>query len=124
MRAMRHCVASCSRSATIAALTCSCMTPPWPVTGVTLFASYEVTRWSVTGQVNFGSHLDAAITIAARLVNDLTPGQARGRDYTPPEDAAISQLLPPEDGVQPQVTPADAAALSALATQLRVVFAR
>jgi predicted RNA-binding Zn ribbon-like protein len=79
----------------------------------------------VTGKVNFGSHLDAAITIAARLVNELTPGQARGRDYRPPEDtAAISRLLPPEDGVQPQVTPADAAGLSALASQLRVVFAR
>jgi predicted RNA-binding Zn ribbon-like protein len=79
----------------------------------------------VTGQVNFGSHLDAAITIAARLVNVLTPGQARGRDYTPPEDtAAISRFLPPEDGVQPQVTPADAAGLSALASHLRIVFAR
>ncbi len=99
------------------------MVPPSRVTGVTLFASDDVTRRSITGQVNFGSHLDAAITIAVRLVNELTPGQARGRDYTPPYDAAVvSRALPPEDAVE--VTASDVVGLAQLASELRVVFAR
>lgn len=79
----------------------------------------------MTGQVNFGSHLDTAIAVAAQLVNELTPGQARGRDYTPRDDqvAAILGILPPEDGVLPDVTPADADELADLAGALRDVFA-
>lgn len=79
----------------------------------------------MTGQVNFGSHLDTAIAIAARLVNELTPGQSRGRDYAPHDDlvAAVLGILPPEDGVLPQVSPEDAAELAQLAAALREVFA-
>ena len=44
----------------------------------------------VTGPVNFNSHSDTAVAVAAFLVNMLTPGEARGRPYTmpPPGDTA------------------------------------
>src|ERR1700730_13019198 len=34
---------------------------------------------NVPGQVNFGSHADRVIQLAVSLVNQLTPGLARGR---------------------------------------------
>ncbi len=79
----------------------------------------------MTGQVHFGSHLDSAIAVAAQLVNELTPGHARGREYAAPRDQARAALrvLPPEDGRPPEVTAADAARLGELAAQLRIVFA-
>ncbi len=79
----------------------------------------------MTGQVHFGSHLDSAIAVAAQLVNELTPGRARGREYAAPGDQerAALRVLPPEDGRPPKVTAADAASLGELAGQLRIVFA-
>jgi predicted RNA-binding Zn ribbon-like protein len=89
-----------------------------------MFDSYEFTEGAVTGQVDFGSHLDLAIAVTAQLVNELTPGQSRGRAYTPRDDqvSVALRILPPEDGVPPEVTPADAAALAELAGVLRDVF--
>jgi predicted RNA-binding Zn ribbon-like protein len=51
----------------------------------------------VTGQVNFTSHMDAVVTVAVRLVNALTAGEAHGRRYEPPAGeqltAAVSAAL-------------------------------
>src|SRR5260370_42697688 len=50
----------------------------------------------VTGQVNFTSHMDAVVTVAVRLVNALTPGEAHGPPDPPPDGAA-----PPPAGTAP-----------------------
>src|ERR1700689_4436232 len=51
----------------------------------------------VTGQVNFNSHMDVVIRVAAELVNLLTAGEDRGRPYLPPEGdertAAVAAVL-------------------------------
>jgi hypothetical protein len=80
----------------------------------------------MTGQVNFNSHSDAVVAVAAQLVNELTDGERHGRPYAPPQgedrDAAIIEILrrgnrPPFD-----VTPAEGDELAGLAGRLRVVF--
>ena len=35
--------------------------------------------------MNFNSHTDVVVRVAVDLVNLLTPGEERGRRYTPPE---------------------------------------
>src|SRR6204780_4464302 len=51
----------------------------------------------VTGQVNFNSHMDVVIRVAAELVNLLTAGEDRGRPYLPPEGdertAAVAAIV-------------------------------
>ena len=41
--------------------------------------------------MNFSSHIDAVVTVAVRLVNALTPGEARGRPYAPPGGARLAE---------------------------------
>jgi predicted RNA-binding Zn ribbon-like protein len=95
------------------------------VTGVYHFASHASEK-DITGQVNFTSHLDAVVTVAVSLVNSLTPGEARGRDYQPPIGgdlaAAVTTALRTGQPGARSVTAPEAADLVATAGQLRAVF--
>jgi predicted RNA-binding Zn ribbon-like protein len=76
--------------------------------------------------VNFSSHVDIVVTVAVRLVNALTPGEAHGRGYTPPGDdelaaAATEALRPHRPGLR-DLTFAEAAELREAAFGLRPVF--
>jgi predicted RNA-binding Zn ribbon-like protein len=77
--------------------------------------------------VNFNSHIDAVVTVAVRLVNALTPGEAHGRIYLPPEGAALAALATEAlrfgRADTRDVTPAEAAELGDFAWALRLVFA-
>jgi predicted RNA-binding Zn ribbon-like protein len=70
--------------------------------------------------------MDAIVTVAARLVNALTPGEAYGRPYLPPEGAALAAAATaalraaPRDA--PKVTPQEAAGFLPVATAIRAVF--
>lgn len=82
--------------------------------------------WTVTGQVEFNSHTDAVVQVAVGLVNLLTPGNSLGRAYQPPTDpaertAAVTALLRGGGGKR-AASPAEAAALCAVAEELRDVF--
>jgi len=101
-------------------LTPSCVTGYYP------FSSHNRTSEGVTGQVNFSSHMDAVVAVAVRLVNALTPGEARGRPYSPPAaddlPAVVAEALqagrrPPRD-----VTADEAAGFGMVAGALRAVF--
>lgn len=76
--------------------------------------------------MNFSSHVDAVVAVAVRLVNALTPGEAHGRRYLPPEGAALSALA--SDSLRVgradtrDVTPGEAAELGDFAWALRLVF--
>ena len=76
--------------------------------------------------MNFTSHLDAVVTVAVELANTLTPGEAHGRPYLPPEDsalpAAVTGALRAGRADTRPVTPAEAAEFRAIATALRAVF--
>jgi predicted RNA-binding Zn ribbon-like protein len=76
--------------------------------------------------VNFNSHVDAVVTVAVSLVNELTPGEARGRDYLPPQGsdlpAAVTAALRTGLPTARMVTAAEAADLATTAGQLRAVF--
>jgi predicted RNA-binding Zn ribbon-like protein len=77
--------------------------------------------------VNFSSHIDAVVTVAVGLVNTLTPGEAHGRVYLPPDGAALAALA--TDALRSgrsdtrDVTPNEAAELGDFAWALRLVFA-
>src|SRR5580658_5436956 len=81
---------------------------------------------SVTGQVNFTSHTSAVVTVAVRLVNALTPGDAHGRPYRPPTGralpAAVAAALRAARTPVREVSPAEAAGFPAVATAIRAVF--
>jgi predicted RNA-binding Zn ribbon-like protein len=70
--------------------------------------------------------MDAVVIVAVRLVNALTPGQAHGRPYLPPEGAALTAAVTaalragPRDA--PKVTPQEAAGFPAVAGAIRAVF--
>jgi predicted RNA-binding Zn ribbon-like protein len=74
--------------------------------------------------VNFNSHMDLVIRVAAELVNLLTPGEDRGRRYLPPEGdertAAVGVLLSDVGGRE--ATWEEAAGLCFVAAELRGVF--
>ncbi len=97
--------------------------------------------------MNFNSHIDTVVTVAVRLVNMLTPGEAHGRAYTPPGGARLAEAAaaalaagydaPPDAGDLPaavtatlragrpdtrRMGPHEAAELSAIAGALRAVF--
>jgi predicted RNA-binding Zn ribbon-like protein len=80
----------------------------------------------MTGQVNFTSHMDAVVTVAVRLVNALTAGEARSRPYTPPQDAALLAAATAALSIGTrrarQVTSREAAELREVARALRAVF--
>jgi predicted RNA-binding Zn ribbon-like protein len=64
--------------------------------------------------------------VAVGLVNVLTPGEARGRPYTPPDDdhlcAEVTAVLRTGSPRTPPVPAEDAEELRAVATELRTVF--
>jgi predicted RNA-binding Zn ribbon-like protein len=70
--------------------------------------------------------MDAVVTVAVRLVNTLTAGEAHGRPYAPPQGAAllaaVSAALRIDPRVQPRVSGREAAELSKVAQALRAVF--
>ncbi|MET8144214.1 CGNR zinc finger domain-containing protein [Sphaerisporangium sp. NPDC005288] len=77
--------------------------------------------------MNFNSHTDAVVAVAAALVNRLTPGEAHGRPYTPPPPgpdrrATVTEALRAGHRGSREVTDAEAAELSRVAAELRVVF--
>lgn len=77
--------------------------------------------------MNFSSHIDAVVTVAVRLVNALTPGEAHGRTYLPADGAALAALA--TDALKSgrpdtrDVTPDEAAELGDFAWAMRLVFA-
>lgn len=76
--------------------------------------------------MNFDSHVDAVVTVAVGLVNALTPGESRGRDYQPPAAgelrAAVTAALRAGQPAAEPVTAQAAADLALTAGWLRVVF--
>jgi predicted RNA-binding Zn ribbon-like protein len=77
--------------------------------------------------VEFNSHIDAVVGVAVQLVNTLTPGSARGREYSPPSDGAlvpaVTAVLRTGSPGTRDVTPQEASDLAAAAARLRRVFA-
>jgi predicted RNA-binding Zn ribbon-like protein len=76
--------------------------------------------------MDFTSHTSAVVTVAVRLVNALTPGQAHGRPYLPPAGsalpAAVTAALRAGRNDIREVTPGEAAEFGAVATAIRSVF--
>ena len=74
--------------------------------------------------MNFNSHMDVVIRVAAELVNLLTSGEDRGRRYVPPEaderTAAVGAVLRAAGGRE--ATWEEAAELCFVAAELRGVF--
>ena len=74
--------------------------------------------------MNFNSHTDVVVRVAVDLVNLLTPGEERGRRYTPPEaderTAAVGAVLNGVGGRE--ATWEEAASLCFVAAELRGVF--
>jgi predicted RNA-binding Zn ribbon-like protein len=70
--------------------------------------------------------MDAIVTVAVRLVNALTPGEAHGRPYLPPTGtalpAAVTAALRAAPRDTPKVTPRQAAGFPAVAEAIRAVF--
>jgi predicted RNA-binding Zn ribbon-like protein len=75
--------------------------------------------------VDFNSHTDAVVYVAVGLVNLLTPGCRRGRQYEPPEDeertASVTEVLR-SGGGRRAATWEEAASFSFVAAELRAVF--
>ncbi|MEU9871232.1 CGNR zinc finger domain-containing protein [Actinomadura sp. NPDC048021] len=75
--------------------------------------------------MEFNSHTDAVVQAAAGLVNELTPGERRGRAYTPPPPpalaAAVTDVLQ-RVGRGSRAAESELPALAAVARELRVVF--
>ena len=86
-----------------------------PITGYHAFASDEENRTGVTGQVSFDSHVVDLVSVAARLVNALTPRPAQLRE-------AAAQALGGDGRPVPAVTARQAATLADAAGQMRGVF--
>jgi predicted RNA-binding Zn ribbon-like protein len=70
--------------------------------------------------------MDAVVTVAVRLANALTPGQAHGKPYFPPDGAALiaaaTAALRAGRMDTREVTAAEAENLLALAASVRTVF--
>ena len=76
--------------------------------------------------MEFGSHADRIVTIAAALVNDLTPGLREGRPWEAPEGpelvARARTAVDARDGSKKDWTLEQAQELRAVAAALREVF--
>ena len=70
--------------------------------------------------------MDVVVTVAVELVNALSPGDAHGRAYQPPEGAqavaAVTAALRAGVPQSREVTAAEAAGFGAVAGELRAVF--
>ncbi len=70
--------------------------------------------------------MDAVVAVAVRLVNALTPGEAHGRPYTPPDGdrlpPAVTVALRTGRPDTREVTPNEAAEFGMVAGALRAVF--
>jgi predicted RNA-binding Zn ribbon-like protein len=70
--------------------------------------------------------MDAVVTVAVELVNALTPGEARGRDYLPPDGAELAALataaLRAGRPDTRDVLPGEAVELSDTARALRLII--
>ena len=70
--------------------------------------------------------MDVVVTVAVELVNALSPGDAHGRAYQPPEGAqraaAVTAALRAGVPQSREVTPVEAAGFGAVAGALRAVF--
>ena len=74
--------------------------------------------------------MDIVVTVAASLVNTLTPGEDRGRPYPPPDEASLRRPSPrrcapgsPRTGRRQSPWPRPANCAGPLATAFRAVFA-
>ncbi|WP_371786000.1 CGNR zinc finger domain-containing protein [Streptosporangium subroseum] len=74
--------------------------------------------------MDFNSHADAIVRVATGLVNELTPGERRGRSFPPPCDlaAAATEGLRTGYPSHREVTEVEAGELAEIAARLRVVF--
>jgi predicted RNA-binding Zn ribbon-like protein len=90
--------------------------------------SHKLTPSEITGQVNFNSHTDAVLAVTVALINALTPGEAHGRGYVPPDgdrrSEAARDALNADGVARPRpVSAAEADELATVAAELRQVFA-
>ncbi|HEX3955856.1 MAG TPA: CGNR zinc finger domain-containing protein [Trebonia sp.] len=75
--------------------------------------------------MNFNSHTDSVVRMAVALVNLLTPGEDRSREYRPPTGAELAARLNAlfkSGGSRTVVTAAEAEAFSPVAADLRAAF--
>ncbi|NUS02782.1 MAG: CGNR zinc finger domain-containing protein [Nonomuraea sp.] len=74
--------------------------------------------------MDYNSHTDAVVRVTVALVNALTPGEQRGRDFPVPGDlvTAASDALSSVYPAQRDITDAEAVELARLAARLREVF--
>ncbi|MBG0829427.1 CGNR zinc finger domain-containing protein [Planomonospora sp. ID67723] len=74
--------------------------------------------------MDFNSHADAIVRVAVGLVNELTPGERRGRPWPPPPDLAAAATEGLRTGYpgHREATEQEAGELAEVATRLRVVF--
>ncbi|SDK99759.1 Conserved protein containing a Zn-ribbon-like motif, possibly RNA-binding [Nonomuraea maritima] len=75
--------------------------------------------------MNFNSHTDGVVRVAVALVNELTPGERRGRPFPAPADVAAAATAGLR-AVRPayrEVGADEGAELAAVAARLRAVFA-
>lgn len=88
--------------------------------------SGETTKGLVTGQVAFDSHVVTLVEVAARLVNELTPGHRGGHEYEAPSGpalrAACAEALSGDGRRTPSVTANQADTLARNASAMRVAF--
>ena len=76
--------------------------------------------------MNFTSHVDTIVTTAVSLVNVVTPGAARGRDFAQPSGpdlvAAVGEVIRAGRPSPPPLSTEEANDLAVVAGRLRVVF--
>jgi len=76
--------------------------------------------------MTFDSHVLSLVSVAARLVNELTTGERGGQSYLAPHGQALgdaaAEALGGEGRSTPAVSPHEAVALSNAASQMRQVF--
>ncbi|WP_031166904.1 CGNR zinc finger domain-containing protein [Streptosporangium roseum] len=74
--------------------------------------------------MDFNSHADAIVRVAVGLVNELTPGERRGRAFPPPRDLAAAAAEGLRTGYpnHREVTEGEAGELVEIAARLRGVF--
>jgi predicted RNA-binding Zn ribbon-like protein len=76
--------------------------------------------------MNFTSHYDAPVRLAALLVNGLTDGQSRGRPFRPgpaERGRTAAELLGSTGAGVPDLSPAEVERLAAYSARLKEVFA-